>query len=541
MPGDSKLRPYYDHDSFNAGYSVIFKPGVGLIDTATQKEITTSFTYGLAGNKANMLSGNLGLGGGGTGARASAAPRLDRVAPSADINYMNDLELSEYFDFNNLSELFKNLVWNFFKNYCRVLLSQPLDIVRLTLQVGRFDFSSDSAKNDSVQQKNEGRTRFGGTAMSASTSYDDSFYDDEEIDFFQPTQPPVLQTSQTPQKEKKRVEGLEKRHVKNPHKIHPVSQHTIDIMSAIASKDGPLALFRGVNASFIHYTLSHTIEAWITGFLSPFLNIPDPFFLDLTHSTEPAKSLWLSVSACILTGVILMPLDLIKVRSMITPFESTGPKIPASRRNSGPENPPGETLSTSESENDLPSTRHVDKQVNLRSVRDSLRHYPSRLFLNPPASITVLTILHQISTIVFRKSAPYFLFVRYNIDSYSSPNMFTVANLVLSITEFFIKLPVENLLRKEQVRFLLKPKSREEDRYRVVTIDNPDENLIVDYNGWDSNHSHPDQAEEQKAGLWKRIKYLGLFKGWRVGVLNVIGFWGYNIVKSTSVMTEERL
>lgn len=534
MPGDSKLRPYYDHDSFNAGYLVIYKPGVGLIDTATQKEITSTFSYGNAGNKPNLMLGNLGIGSSGS-ARIHGMPRPDRVVPSSDINYMNDLELSEYFDFNNLLELFKNLAWNFFKNYCRVLLSQPLDIVRLTLQVGYFNFYLNSAEKESLgHNKTIG---FGKCKGKAASKIDDSLDDDEEIDFFQPTLP--NKANDTPVKHKRKSSGSEKRRLsKNPHKIHPISQHTIDIMSAIAAKDGPFALFRGVNASFIHYTLSHTIEAWITGFISPFLNIPDPFFLDLTHSTEPAKSLWLSVLACVLTGVILMPLDLIKVRMMITPFESA---TRHSRRNSDSLEPPSEPSSPSSSEPISPVTEKVVPKVNPRSVRDSLRYYPTRVLLSPSPSITVLTVLHQISTIVFRKSAPYFLFIRYNIDSYLSPNLFTMANLVLLITEFFVKLPVENLLRKEQVRFLLKPKSEEEDKYRVVTIDNPDENLTVDFNGWDLKHSHPDPEEQQSVSFWTRVKYLGLFKGWRVGVLNVIGFWGYNILKTTSVMTEERL
>lgn len=491
MPGDNTLRPYYDHDTFNAGYLVIFKPGVGLIDTSSHKEITSSFGHGLSQN-GKFLAGNVGIGLPGLSPRS-----VDPLV--AEKNYAYDLELSEYFDFSNLLEVLKNLMWNFFKNYCRILLSQPLDMVRLILQVGRFNFSA---------RPQQQYTRLAHD-MSVSRSLDD---DDDEIDFFQPTQLQTAAAAAVPESPQK---------PRNSYKIHPVSQHTVDIMSAIAAKDGPFALFRGINASFIHYTLSHTIEAWITGFLSPFLNIPDPFFLDLTHSTEPVKSLWLSVLACVITGVILMPLDLIKVRFMLTPFNKA---------------PVPETEMSATSSNSSEALAEL-APVNPRSIRDSLRHYPLKLLLGPPPSITLLTVLYQFSTIVFRKSAPYFLFVRYNIDSYLSPNWFTLVNLMLLITEFFIKLPVENLLRKEQVRFLLRPKSLEEDPYHVVTIENPEENLIVDFNGWGASHT----IESGEPGLFGKIRNLGLFKGWRVGVLNVIGFWGYNILKSTSVMTEERL
>ena len=46
----------------------------------------------------------------------------------------------------------------------------------------------------------------------------------------------------------------------------------------------------------------------------------------------------------------------------------------------------------------------------------------------------------------------------------------------------------------------------------------------------------------QDSTFWERLKQLGLFNGWRIGVLNVIGFWGYNIIKSDgSELKEERL
>lgn len=497
MPGDSSLRPYYDHDTFNAGYLVIFKPGVGLIDTQTNKPVVA--LMGPILTKTDKLAGGT-FGPGKVGLAGMGGARPDYAL--GDKNYVYDLELLEYFDFSNLLEVFKNLVTSFLKNYCKVLLSQPLDMVRLVLQVGYFDFSA---------KQPEKYTRLMDDTEESSAS-------DDEIDYFQ-------QLGAASVHRRKKEPKPAPRAAKNPHKIHPVSQHTVDIMAAIVAKDGPFALFRGINALFIHYTLSHTIEAWITGFALPFLNIPDPFFLDLTHSTEPLKSLCLSVLACVLAGLILMPLDLIKVRMMLTPFNRAPETATASNSD---ENLAGSVVHAVADAAQL-------EAVNTRSVRESIRHYPGALLVRPPPTITLLTVLHQFSTTVFRKSAPYLLFVRYNVDSYLSPSLFTIANLVLLIAELFIKLPVENLLRKEQVRFLLKPKSVHEDKYRVVTIDNADENLIVTFNGWSVDHLG------EQVGLWQRVRLLGLFNGWRVGVLNVIGYWGYNILKTSAVMAEERL
>lgn len=529
MPGDNTLRPYYDHDTFNAGYLVIFKPGIGLIDTATRKPISASFGHNVSSHTGSFMPGKVGL-------LAISPTGSELVVKSADKNYVYDLELLEYFDWNNLGELTKNLGWNFFKNYCKVLLSQPLEIVRLVLQVGYFDFTL-SAKSD----QNFSRLMDDMDSTSKSTDLLSSDEYEEEINYFQLTESP--ETSMYRSNNPVPPAALKPARSRNPNKIYPISRHTIDIMTAIASKDGPFALFKGINASFIHYTLSHTIEAWITGFLSPFLSIPDPFFLDLTHSTEPAKSLWLSVLACVLAGLVLMPLDLIKVKLMLTQFNklvATEPQTPSDQYDStdsaaaqwAAESSPAPTSApTSGSSTAEPS------QMSPRSVRDSIRNFPRAVLLRPPPTIALLTVLHQFSTTVFRKLAPYLLFVRYNIDSYLSPNLYTVVNLVLLLMELFIKLPVENMLRKEQVRFLLTPKSLAEDPHRVVTIDDPSENLIVTFNGWDTSQLFGDE----KLSLWTRFRILGLFNGWRVGVLNVIGFWGYNIFKTSGVMAEERL
>lgn len=518
MSGEHSLRPYYNHDTFDAGYLVIFKPGIGLVDTATNKPIVAYLGNNVS-KSSNFGAGSIGLLG------IGKVLSLDISVLLTDKNYVYDLELLEYFDVNNFLELFKNLVWNFMRNYCKVLISQPLEIARLVLQVGFFDFRDGSASS-SASKRSRLKVESNSTADHdiAASSSDEA---DEAIDYFQlPWESSSGVT--VSQKTNTETHTVKPRKARNPHKINPVSQHTIDIMAAVASKDGPFALFRGINASFIHYTLSHTIEAWITGFISPFLSIPDPFFLDLTHSTEPGKSLWLSVLACVLAGVVLMPLDLIKVRLMITQFNK--PVSPTSSDSS-------EILS-SES-----STVYSEPSIDTRSVRESIRHFPRKVLLNPPPTITLLTILHQFSTTVFRKLAPYLLFVRYNIDSYLSPNLYTMVNLVLLIMELFIKLPLENLLRKEQVRFLLKPKSETEDKYGVVTIKNPEENLIVNFNGFlPQDVFDGDETDDRRPlTLWKRFRLLGLFNGWRVGVLNLIGFWGYNIFKSSGVITEERL
>lgn len=523
MADASDLRPYYNPDTFNIGYSVVFKKGIGLIDCVHNRPITSSVTAKVA----ELSSGeqNSGSGINIMGLTGSKGSRYDSFGKnsSSDKNYLYDLEFNEYFDLNNISELFKNLVWNFVKNYSKVLLMQPLEILRLVLQVGYFDFSekANSLKSTDKTQESGVKLAFPNSHSGELNSNSDS---DQESDYFRSLEENKDGGSFNSSEENTIPSGKKK--------IKPRSGHAIDILSSITAQEGPFALFKGLNAYFIHQTLSHSIEAWITGFVSPFLGIPDPFFLDLAHLTEPIKSLWLTVLACVMTSLILMPLDLIKVRLMLTNFNHNSRAARSPHSNT--------VRKTTKGENKYPKST--------RSVRESIRNFPRHYLTNPPLSIMFFTVLHQFTTTIFRKSAPYILLTRFNIDSYQSPNLYTIANLCLLITEFFVKLPVENILRKEQVRFLLKPKPLSEDEKRVVTIDNPDYNLIVDFNniyytdGPGAYDVNGISLDEERISLWRKIRLMGLFDGWRVGVLNVIGFWGYNIIKNNGAeLKEERI
>ncbi|KAI5967898.1 hypothetical protein CANMA_002666 [Candida margitis] len=535
--GPEQLRPYYDHDSFDAGYSVIFKKGVGLIDPKTSKPITANLSSNIIEKQVNgnNFGSSPGLIRRAFDRQGGVGIQTNKVA--GDKNFIYDLEFSEYFDVNNMLELLKNLFWTLFKDYVKVLAAQPLEITRLVLQVGKFNFNGKKKEEKSKRLLDSSQSLSSSSAslksatgeLESSTHQQLGFVDEEEpIDYFQsqsdsqvwanpnttyePATPAPPATDKFVPPPLKRLSTKKRLRV---YKIQPKSLHTMEIMSAIASKDSFLGLFRGINASYLYQVLSHMIEAYITGFVSPFLGIPDPFFLDLTHSNDPFKSLWLSVSACVLTGLVMMPLDLIRVKFMITQ--------------------PTSIALTNNGNNEDPMQIVAEEVVqNTRSFRESIRNFPTYYLKHPPTPIIFFTTMYQLSTTVFRKMAPYLLYIKFNIDAYSSPTIYTFVNLLSSIGEFFVKLPVENLLRKEQVRFLLEPKVH--DKKKVITIVKPEENMIVEFNG---ATSAPD-GEDLTA--WQKVKQLGLFNGWRVGLLNVVGFWGYNIFKNSSnALKEERL
>lgn len=454
----SNVRAYVDRDTFNTGNPVVYRPGVGLVNVENGRPLLAALLSTLKHSGKQIGRGTVGI----------HAPEQ-----MADKNYVSDLEFSEYFDGNNLIELGKNLLTNFAQNYAKVAVSQPLEMVRLVLQVGLFA----AAPQDIT-----------------APMFDD---DDEPVNYFQLTNEwsdpsatlALPDPTETPTPK-----------VTNNDKIHPKLVHTLDIINALTTLEGPFALFKGINASFIYNTVLHTVEAWITGFLLPFLGIPDPYFLDLTHSNDPVRLLCLSVLACVITGLVLMPLDLVRVRLMVTKFNRREQQYP---------------------------------QINARLVRELLRNYPQAVLTRPPASIAFFTTLHLLATLVFRKMAPYMLYIKFNVDLFTLPTVYTVVNFALLVAEFFVKLPLENMLRKSQVRFLVTPKTLEEDPMRVVTIDDPEDNLIVEFNDL---YAQPDLT------LAEKVRRMELFRGWRVGLLNVVGFWGYNIFKDSAVeLREERL
>lgn len=188
-------------------------------------------------------------------------------------------------------ELLKNLFWTLFKDYVKVLAAQPLEITRLVLQVGKFNFSG-KKKEEKLKRlldlthslSSSSASLKSGSADLELSGHQLGFVDeDEPIDYFQsqsdlqvranpnttyePATPAPPVTDKFVPPPLKRLSTKKRLRV---YKIQPKSLHTMEIMSAIANKDSFLALFRGVNASYLYQVLSHMIEAYITGFVSPF-------------------------------------------------------------------------------------------------------------------------------------------------------------------------------------------------------------------------------------------------------------------------------
>jgi fusion and transport protein UGO1 len=240
-------------------------------------------------------------------------------------------------------------------------------------------------------------------------------------------------------------------------------------------------LWRATNTTFIYNTLSATLEAWITGFVSAFLHIPDPFFVEVAHSPEPTTTLMLSLGASVLTGLILAPLDIIRTRMIVTKLEGSQ-----------------------------------------RSLRDSIKRLK---FMTCPLSLIIPTILNSLANNLFKKLTPYLLLVKFGIDSTTSPSLYGTISLISSILVLAVKLPIETLLRRAQVSYMLK---RAHGSFNSLKITD-DKAMVVKFAGYSGIFTT----------LWDILYFRGenggveaVFRGWRVGVLNVFGSWGLELLQN---------
>lgn len=261
-------------------------------------------------------------------------------------------------------------------------------------------------------------------------------------------------------------------------RIQPLTADFMDIVVAIHQTDGLRGIWRAVNTSFILDAFQVTIEAWLSGFYSSLSGVPDPHFLDVAFSPTPGASLITAVAASITTAVILAPLSIIKTR-LVTTTLKTGP----------------------------------------RSVRTSLRELQSWIC---PWSVLFPTILYAGTTSLVHKSTGYVIHVVLGIDRTISPFWNGLLTLTGSIFEVGVKLPLETVVRRSHLSYLISPDDTKggNNRNRQLQQRLKPQDLIV----------KPIQYEGVFGTMWSVISGKAavetLYRGWRVSVLGALSEWG---------------
>lgn len=487
----SDLRPYHDPTSFNPTNPITYRPGIGVVD---QQGHTIASKIAASSSHSRRSITGLGLNSGpGSNVKGSSMRNLIKINDYNEglkRDVYSDLEFHEYFEIGNITELLKSLVQSFLKSYTKCLVAQPFEVGRLLLQVGDFETKMGKQLITLDEKNHKG---------AANEDEEEEEEDEEESDlkYFESKKDALTDhkktrvirsprsQSQTHKKSKSQTQREFKltKNKKDQQFLTPVSLNTIDVISSLLSTEGLRGLWRASNITFIYGALSSTMEAWITGFISPFLQIPDPFFVDAVHSNDPLTTLILSVTASVITGLLLAPLDLIRTRLIVT-------KIQHSER----------------------SIRKTISRLNYHTV---------------PISLVIPVTMNSLASQLFKRVTPYLLFVHCGIDSIASPFTYSVLSLISSILELFVKLPIETLLRRAQVNYLLKDSRISSNALKITE---PESRLVVKFAGYSGIFT---TLYDIYYGSGENSGVEAIWRGWRVGLLNVVAEWGLGVLRSS--------
>ncbi|QLQ78366.1 hypothetical protein HG537_0A06130 [Torulaspora globosa] len=473
-PGNrSQIRPYYDPDTFNAGYSAVFKADEGVVDTSGHSIASKLSIVQSAGK--GVRSRLLGEGKSSNGGALSSGKRLLSKGLGGETsdspNSVSDMEWIDFLNLKAWKKVLAQLLDQFLRRYSRHLVQQPFEVARCLQQVGDFTVPNTPEIPVPVELRDE---------------EDDD--ENAEIDFFPSTNDQqVLPHLENNEIDKSLIDeahsGVEGSYTSNL-VLRPESKHTVDILNCLMDNEGVRGLWKANNTTFIYNFLSVTLDAWFTGLISPFLGIPDPYFMDIIHSPDVKSSILLTFAANALTKMVLLPLDIIRTRFIVTSLQ----------RGSKP----------------------------VRSLRKLIRRWSWRSdAVSIPLDMWVLTTLQSLVSLTFNKAFEVLIYHQWNVERHSQPKWYHSLTFASQTLELFIKLPLENLLRRSQLNYLVNNKRN------PWKIDNED--LIVTPVGF--------------PGVWRSIRNkrysAELWNGWRVGLMSLFCGYGFEIMNIDSVDLEQ--
>lgn len=413
--------------------------------------------------------------------------------------------------------LFDTLVWR----YTSVLLAQPFDVAKTVLQVSLPE-SNEAVNGYKKRRVSPRRTHAARHSENArargryhnahndgqSDEDSESDHSDDVQDYFTSAAPrsrsprrrkrapphAELSPSRTPTPKDRRehdIHGEYKLRLKKPDSI----THAI---STIYNTSGAVGLWRGTNCTFLYSILLRTTDSFVRSLLLAIVGLPeiagpDPGGLgpslsvtgagfsgvDVSDSPNPIGSLIIAGIASCITGLLLAPLDLVRTRLIMTPTS----------------HPP-------------------------RGLLQNLRDLPS---LVVPSKLWLPTTLYHSIPQLFSAASPLFLRRQLRITPELTPSLWSLAAFTTSLTDLFLRLPLETIVRRAQVSSL---KHAEPD---LPTIVEP-----APYSGaWATVCSilylEGETTTRDAKGMVRTRRgqgTSGLVRGWRIGFWGLVGVWG---------------
>lgn len=461
-------------------------------------------------------------------AQISAVPRGPRPSSSYQSNatdLLPDLDLdfrsSAGEAWTNTRALLDTLAWR----YASCLMAQPFDVAKTILQVAlppsvvaaSTPRKSKTSRRSSAPSKEGSRRRSRAYDSFSETDEDpeassSQASDDDIPDYFTSNAP----RSRSPRKRRRTPPSTSPSPDPTPtpsrssrsRRDNPEAEYKLlmkrgdSVMHAISvlyETSGAVGLWRATNCTFLYSILLRTTDSFLRSMLLALFGLPDLLGnenggltpgitssagagttgLDLSDSPSPVASLVVIGLASCLSGLLLSPLDLVRTRLIVSPAS------------------------------------HAP-----RGVLSNLKRLPSLIL---PSKLWLPTALYHTLPQVFSTSMPQVLRRQFNILPETAPTLWSFASFGTSLSELFIRLPLETIVRRSQVNYL-----RESTRDLPLIVE-PGPYLGIGGTVYSIMYSEGETKTKDAKGMVRVRKgqgSAGLVRGWRVGFWGLVGVWG---------------
>lgn len=224
---------------------------------------------------------------------------------------------------------------------------------------------------------------------------------------------------------------------------------------SIYGAEGIIGLWKGQNTAFVYQILSTTVQSFLDSFMAVLFNLPDPLEIDALSSPNMWASVITSLTAGALTSLLLAPIHIARTTIEVSP--------PEAERN---------------------------------GLLQNLRSLPH---VYCPPSLIAPTVLASVLPHAASISVPIIIQDYLRIHPLMSPTLYSILELMGSLTELTIRLPLELILKRAELAYSMPKKT-------IVAIGK--------YNGLLSSLWSTSMDENR-----------GLFRGWRANMYTYVSLW----------------
>lgn len=436
----AQSRPYYDAETFNIGYVAKFSPDKGVLD---QNGFSIASKLSIIDQKRSRLSHSL----------MGNAGALDKIIPLSGFGSTTPLRFpglaiswNDLFDFNK----WENLIWKvLLRQYCKNLLQQPFETCKIIMQTTSIhDDKTKVASEIEKKSKEE---------------------ENDEIDFF-----PLykdednLHSLNTIDKQVAMTDFSQ-----NENQLQITKLTTWSIINAMRNDDnfGIASLWRSNNITFLYNFLKKSINLFTSHVVSPFY-----YYYNLSFSTI----LGLKVVTNFLTEIVLLPLDLYKMKLLV------------SNKNT-------DEIMLDEDDNSISS----------KASKFGLYNWWSFELDNKVIRLFGLILLKIACKKFFDNGLEFMIYYWLNFTNVQNKiYLIFLLKFTTEFCEFFIKLPIETLIRRYQVDYLLTNKNDKQIKLNAS-------DLVIK------------PVNINTSQIWH-----GLWNGWKIGLMSLLCGFGFKLMNN---------